>query len=83
LIFLSNYILENQATLLLVSHDPDTLLYLSDRIIILSDKPSKIETEIKLPTSHPRTIDYLTSEEFNDAKKILLDKIGNRERNNR
>lgn len=81
--FLSNYILENQATLLLVSHDPDTLLYLSDRIIILSDKPSKIETEIKLPTSHPRTIDYLTSEEFNDAKKILLDKISDRERNNR
>jgi len=81
--FSSSYISKNQATLLLVSHDPDTLLYLSDRIIILSDKPSKIEAEIKLPTSHPRKVDYLTSEEFNDAKKILLEKINDRERNSR
>jgi sulfonate transport system ATP-binding protein len=81
--FVSNYIAENQATLLLASHDPDTLLYLSDRIIILSDRPSKIETEIKLSAKHPRSIDYLTSDEFNEAKKILLDKIHDPKRSNR
>ena len=73
--YLSKYLSQNQAALLLVSHDPDTLLYLSDKIIVLSDKPSNIITEIKLTSVHPRNIDYLTSVEFNNAKKILLEKV--------
>lgn len=46
-------------TVLFVTHDIDEAIYLSDRILVLSQRPGKILTEIAVPLTRPRSIDTL------------------------
>ena len=71
----SNTISQQNASLILVSHDIETLLYLCDRVLILSDKPSILKKEIKLKVIQPRPIEYLISEDFKNSKSEMLDLI--------
>jgi NitT/TauT family transport system ATP-binding protein len=41
-------------TVLFVTHDIDEAIMLSDRIIVLSDRPGKIQQSIKIPLDRPR-----------------------------
>lgn len=41
-------------TMLLVTHDIDEAVYLSDRVFVLSPPPSVLTAEIAIPLSHPR-----------------------------
>jgi len=75
LAFWSEKIKQSNATLILISHDIDTLLYLCDKIIILSDKPSQILSEFSINVPHVRDIDFLVSENFVTSKKQLLESI--------
>jgi NitT/TauT family transport system ATP-binding protein len=77
--FWSDQIKETKASLLLVSHDPDTLLYLCDKVIVVSDKPSSVIAELNFSSQHPRDINFLTSPEFNMGKVNLLNRISSRE----
>jgi len=73
--FWSEKINQSNATLILISHDVDTLLYLCDRIIVLSDKPSQILKEFSVRVPHVRDVDFLVSEIFINSKKQLLESI--------
>lgn len=44
----------NQATMMLITHDIDEAIFLSDRIVILSDKPGVISQVIPVPMAKPR-----------------------------
>jgi ABC-type nitrate/sulfonate/bicarbonate transport system ATPase subunit len=68
----SNQILASNSSLLLVSHDLETLLYLCDKVIVLSDKPSEIRRVISVRSEHPRPLDFLLSQTFVEAKSELL-----------
>ena len=53
---------KNKTTMLLITHDIDEAIFLSDRIIILSDKPGVISKEISVPIAKPRdrsSIDFM------------------------
>lgn len=76
-LFWSEHIYNSQASLLLISHDIETLLYLCDRVIVLSDKPSFIIKELNINISHPRTIDFLVSDTFYQKKRELVYCINN------
>jgi ABC-type nitrate/sulfonate/bicarbonate transport system ATPase subunit len=41
-------------TMLLVTHDIDEAIYMSDRIIIMSPRPGRIERDITVPLARPR-----------------------------
>jgi NitT/TauT family transport system ATP-binding protein len=41
-------------TVLLVTHSIREALYISDRVLILSDKPASIKKDIRIDTPHPR-----------------------------
>lgn len=41
-------------SILLVTHDIDEALYLSDRVIVLGGQPSRIVSELAVPLAHPR-----------------------------
>lgn len=43
-------------TFFIVTHNPEEAVYLADRIIILTQRPAEILTEISISFSHPRDI---------------------------
>jgi len=71
----SNEILANDSSLLVVSHDLETLLYMCNTVIVLSDKPSMIKKAISIESEHPRDLNFLLSNAFLKAKSELLECI--------
>lgn len=62
----------NNATMILVTHDVDEAIYLSDRIVIMTPRPGKISEilEVKLP--HPR---HRGGVEFLAIRRNILEKF--------
>ncbi|MFV0528137.1 MAG: ABC transporter ATP-binding protein [Lachnospiraceae bacterium] len=62
----------SHSTMLLVTHDVDEAVYLSDRIVIMTPRPGKISDlyEVKLP--RPR---YRNSPEFMEVRNTILEKL--------
>jgi NitT/TauT family transport system ATP-binding protein/sulfonate transport system ATP-binding protein len=53
---------EERITMLMVTHDVDEAIYLSDRIVVMTSGPGRVETVIGVPLSRPRarnTPDFL------------------------
>jgi NitT/TauT family transport system ATP-binding protein/sulfonate transport system ATP-binding protein len=63
---------ENDTTMILVTHDVDEAIYLSDRVVIMTPRPGKISEimEIKLP--HPR---HRGGSEFLSIRRSILEKL--------
>lgn len=59
-------------TVLLVSHDIEEAIFLADRVVLLSKRPSKIIDIYEVNLPKPRTIDMLTSEEMRRLKQTIL-----------
>ena len=60
------------ATIILVTHDVDEAVLLSDRVYVLTPRPARIATVTPVPLPRPRALDTLTSPEFNACKRDLL-----------
>ncbi len=67
-------------SIVFVTHSIDEAIQLSDRIILMSARPSIIREEILVPLPRPRTIDSLTSPVANEIErrvwKALLEEVG-------
>ncbi len=50
----SEYIERLKSSLIMVSHDIDTLMFMCDEVIIMSKKPSEVLKRIKINYKHPR-----------------------------
>lgn len=68
---------ERKTTMIMVTHDVDEAIYLSDRIIVMTPRPAKVEKCIDVHLSRPR--DRSNPEFLNLRSKILkiLDFAGN------
>lgn len=64
-------------SILFITHNIDEALFLSDKIIILSDRPASVKEVIELPFARPRHEDLLLSAPFLKWKKHVLDAIRN------
>lgn len=62
---------ELELSTILVTHDIDEAILLSDRIYVLSGVPGKISREIKIDLPRPRSIDNETDLDFLHYKKLL------------
>jgi len=62
-------------TVIMVSHDPEEAIFLSDKILILSKKPSKIKKVINVDLPRPRTTEMHTQERFNNLREELLNEF--------
>ena len=60
----------HRTTMLLVTHDIDEAIYMSDRIMIMSPRPGKIEQTISVGLDRPR---QRTSEEFLRLRGDILE----------
>ncbi|HEY4549834.1 MAG TPA: ABC transporter ATP-binding protein [Bacillus sp. (in: firmicutes)] len=61
----------HKRTILFVTHNIDEALYLSDRIIVLSEKPATITAEFTPQFSRPRKDGLLLTEEFLEWKRKI------------
>jgi NitT/TauT family transport system ATP-binding protein len=63
---------EEKITTLFVSHDIDEAIFLADRVIVLSPRPSKIKKIFKIPLPRPRKLDMIASDEFFTIRNKIL-----------
>ncbi|ARI78464.1 ABC transporter ATP-binding protein [Halobacillus mangrovi] len=66
---------EHQKSILFVTHNIEEALFLSDRIIVLSDRPARVEKEFELPFSRPREQSILLTNEFLEWKKEIFQEL--------
>lgn len=62
----------NDATMILVTHDVDEAIYLSDRIVIMTPRPGKISEILDINLPHPR---HRGGAEFLSIRRNILEKF--------
>jgi len=70
---LQTVFLETGLTMVLVSHDLEEAVYLADRILILSKRPTRLVELIAYETRRPRTTEILGDPAFVRTKQHALD----------
>jgi hypothetical protein len=65
-------IYSDQRSVLMVTHDVEEALLLSDRVIVLSPRPATITTILDVPFVRPRTTEVATKPDFVEAKLQIL-----------
>ena len=74
-LFLMELLENTKLATLLVSHDIDEAIYLSDRVVVLSHKPTHIKGIVNIDLPRPRGVNCLKSNSFFKAKNKILDLI--------
>ena len=78
---LQKIFIERQTTTLLVSHDLEDAVYLADKVLLLTRKPTQVAAFLDYFAPRPRTVDVLSSEEFMKVKtqslNIFLAQVNN------
>jgi ABC-type nitrate/sulfonate/bicarbonate transport system ATPase subunit len=64
---------EEKHTVLLITHDVDEALYMADRILVLSPRPTRIQARFELDMPHPRR---LISPEMDALRERILNELG-------
>jgi ABC-type nitrate/sulfonate/bicarbonate transport system ATPase subunit len=64
---------EERHTVLLITHDVEEAIYLADRILVLSARPTKIQTTFAVDLPHPRK---LSSPKAQKLREALLKELG-------
>ncbi len=74
--WLQTLLAEHSRTVLLVTHDVEEAIFLSDRILVLSDRPGTIRFVESIGEPRPRPRRFLTSPEFSGMRARLLAELG-------
>ncbi|KQL18761.1 ABC transporter ATP-binding protein [Cytobacillus solani] len=61
----------HRPTILFVTHNIEEALFLSDRIFVLSHRPSHVISELKVPFSRPRNEELLLENRFLESKRTI------------
>jgi ABC-type nitrate/sulfonate/bicarbonate transport system ATPase subunit len=61
----------HKPTILFVTHNIEEALFLSDRIFVLSQRPSQIISEFKVPFIRPRNEELLLEDQFLESKRTI------------
>jgi ABC-type nitrate/sulfonate/bicarbonate transport system ATPase subunit len=67
---------ENPRSVLLVTHDDEEAIFLSDRILVLSERPGTIRYVETIDVPRPRPRDFLTAPAFGIMRARLLGELG-------
>ena len=63
---------ELHMTVVFVTHDVDEAVFLSDRVVVLTQRPARVKAEFKVDLPRPRTPEVLTTPEFTALKRQTL-----------
>lgn len=76
-IWLKKVTADLKSSVLFITHDIEEAIYLSDRILILSERPAKIIADIKIDFKSNRDEAIITSDEFVEIKKCIIQILNN------
>ncbi|PIU10648.1 ABC transporter ATP-binding protein, partial [Candidatus Kuenenbacteria bacterium CG08_land_8_20_14_0_20_37_23] len=68
---LINFQVELKQTILFVTHNVEEALFLGDRILVLSHRPSRIKSLVSVPFDKPRSPDIRNEKQFLDLKNKI------------
>lgn len=68
---------QNRITTLFVTSEIDEAIFLADRLVILSYKPTVVQTVIEVPLPRPRDFQMLTSSVYGQIKEQALELLYN------
>lgn len=60
-------------TVLFVTHSVDEAIYLSDEVIVLTQRPARVKQRVPVPLPRPRD---RTGSDFNDLRRVVLSALG-------
>jgi ABC-type nitrate/sulfonate/bicarbonate transport system ATPase subunit len=73
--WLSQLLAERELTVVLVTHDIDEAILLSDRIYVMGPRPTSIAYAFDNPQARPRTVASAEAPEFLELRRMLLDSL--------
>jgi ABC-type nitrate/sulfonate/bicarbonate transport system ATPase subunit len=62
----------DRKTILLVTHDVEEAVFLSDRVYVMSGRPGRVRTEVEVSLPRPRTLELTATADFGELKERLL-----------
>ncbi len=62
-----------KVTTVFISHNIDEAIFLGDRVIVLTQRPSQVVEDIQVPFGKNRGLDLLSSQEFFSVRKTILE----------
>lgn len=74
--WLQRVLARHPRTVLLVTHDVEEAIFLSDRVLVLSERPGTIRHVETIPLPRPRPRAFLASAEFAERRVRLLAELG-------
>ncbi|SFG24887.1 ABC-type nitrate/sulfonate/bicarbonate transport system, ATPase component [Halobacillus alkaliphilus] len=66
---------EHRRSILFVTHNIEEAIFLSDRVIVLSDRPAKVQREFTIPFARPRHSSLMLTREFLKWKKEIFEEL--------
>lgn len=63
---------QTHVTILMITHDVEEAIYLSQRIYVLSSRPGRVKSAIKIPLPEHRELDLKLSPEFINVKRQVI-----------
>jgi NitT/TauT family transport system ATP-binding protein len=67
--------LHRKKTVIFVTHDIDEAIFLADRVIVLSSRPSRVIRELRIDLPRPRALDIENGAEFRAYRRQLWDAL--------
>lgn len=66
---------QHRLTVLFVTHDVEEAVYISDRVLVMTNRPGRIKTEVRVGLSRPRSPEMLSDPTFLEPKTQVLEAI--------
>lgn len=73
----------DRRSVLLVTHDVDEAVLLADRVVVLSDRPAHIVSDIAVDLPRPRSADQVGTAAFGEIRRAVLDALEHGHRRHR
>jgi len=64
---------QRRKTVVFVTHDAEEALYVADRIVVLSQRPGRVQADLRVDLPRPRSLETRFSPEFLALKRSVWD----------